>query len=131
MSLHRYAESCGALASELKDSLSTNDQEALDKWFGEHAQEEWWAWRDKHAEIVASYVSETESRRARKKSYKPHQPLLTFAAIQHCLEAQALIQVSQTLEPGGSYRDMAAAAGQAYQRLMNTYIPDWPKDPGY
>ena len=126
MNLHQYAEQCSALASELNDSLSETDQSALDRWFGEHDQEAWWAWREGREEIVVAYVSATASERARKKAYREHQPKLTLAAIQHCLEGQALLRVIENLEAGRSYRNMAALAGQAYQDLMGSYIPQWP-----
>ena len=128
MNLYRYAEQCGALARELLDSLSRQDRAALDRWFEEHDLKSWWAWRDTHEETIRAYAAATASQRARKKCWRELQPRLTWAAAQYCLEAQALLQVIEPLEPGCSYRHMAALAGQAYQDLLGSRIPDWPVD---
>jgi len=125
MNLQKYAARCGALASELIDSLSLQDRAALDKWFAEHDQRAWWAWREAHEETVAAYVSATAAQRARKRRWSELQPLLTWAAAQHCLEARALLHATDGLQSGCSYRDMAALAGQAYQELMRSPVPEW------
>lgn len=128
MPLSNYAEQCGALASELADSLSETDLAAIHELLDGRDRLAWEEWRVQHESLVREYVSATASQRARKKSWRPAQPLLTLAAIQHCLEGQALLQVIDGLEPGHSYRNMAAMAGQAYQNLMGNHIPDWPFD---
>lgn len=128
MNLDRYVAQCGELASELIDSLSLPDQQALREQLNATDLETWLAWRAKHAESVRAFVAASPSQRARKKSWQPARLLLTLAATQQCLEAELLLQAIQHLVPGNSYRDMAVMAGQAYNEVLCGSIDLWPFD---
>lgn len=130
MSLEHYADHAAALAQELIESLSETDVEALRANLSGGTLREWDCWRVSHEEDVAAFVSATPSQRARKAQWSEARLHLTLAAAQHCLEAAALLHVTDRLTPGYSYRQMASMAGRAYQDLMGRHIPDWPFDGG-
>lgn len=90
---------------------------------------DWIRWRNANETLISDFVAATPSKRSKKK-FKEHRLLLTMAGIQHCREAQALLTIfdGYDLNPGGSYRSMAAAAGRAFNRLCEFEIPYWPFD---
>lgn len=126
--LGNYAGASSSLAQELIDSLSEEEIQGLyDSLHGQRVLE-WIRWRHKNRLVVAQFVAETPSQRKRKKKYRGHIPHLTLAGAQHCMEASALLTVihQNLLVPGGSYRSMAAEAGQAYGQIFEFEIPYWP-----
>lgn len=127
MSLANYCSACSNLASELRSSLELNEIEALHRTLKGWKTMEWVKWRNSHDALVFDYVSSTPKQRTKKK-FEEFRLFLTMAGIQHCLEAHALLSVatSPELAPGGSYRDMAALAGNAYWKLYDHEIPYWP-----
>lgn len=126
MPLHNYAAQCRNLADELVDSLSDTQIQALRGLLFSLGARNWLDWRAAHAERVASFVSATPS--ARRKQPLPANDLLllTLAAYQHCCEAADLLVAACQLQPGGSYRHMAAQAGLSWRMLEQADWPDWP-----
>ncbi len=129
MGLGKYALACEGLADELRASLSESEVSDLHKLWAGRPVLDWIKWRQANANLVSAFVAATPSERRRRK-FKEHRLLLTMAGIQHCLEAHALLTVvdESFLDPGCSYRSMAALAGEAYDRLYDFDIPDWPFD---
>lgn len=89
---------------------------------------DWLKWRDENEKLIVAFVASTPSKRRKSKHFQAQKLLLTLAGIQHCMEAYALLKAvnNNYLEPGLSYRGMAAAAGLAYQQLFDVDIPYWP-----
>lgn len=123
-----YVSAASGLAEELRASLSEQEIDALHQALSGRPVIDWIRWRSENDSLVAEYVASTPSERNKKKKFKEHRLYLTMAGIQHCLEAHALLSVvtHSWLVPGGSYRSMAADAGDAYNRLYEYDIPYWP-----
>lgn len=129
MALGKYAAECEALADELRESLGEEDVAQLHELLAGRQIQEWIRWRDANINLVVDFVAASPSQRKRKK-FDGQRLLLTLAGIQHCLEAHALLTVidESFLEPGCSYREVAARAGEAYDHLFDFNVPDWPFD---
>jgi hypothetical protein len=129
MAFSSYALECEGLADELRESLSESELSELHELLAGRPVIDWIRWRTANAALISAFVGATPSQR-KKKMFREQRLLLTMAGIQHCLEAEALLTVldDPLLSPGNSYRGMAAVAGDAYQRLYDFEIPDWPFD---
>jgi hypothetical protein len=128
MSLANYCSACFNLANELRNSLELQEVEALHHALKGRKVVEWVRWRNSNDSLVYEFVEATPKERTKKVKFREHRLYLTMAAIQHCLEAQAILAVASdpVLLPGGSYRSMAAMAGHAYWKLVDHEIPYWP-----
>lgn len=130
--MDRYAQQAAALAEELVESLTEDEIQFLRERFAVATLQGWRAWRGEAADDVRAFVRATPSERRRRKRWREAFPLLTHAAYLHCARAHAmLLAVSQhDLTPGGSYRDAAARAGDAFQAAMGAEcdFPEWPWD---
>jgi hypothetical protein len=126
--LDNYASAALNLADELRASLSDPEIGALHSALSGRPVIDWIRWRNENSGLVSEYVSATPSQRNQKKKFKEHRLYLIMAGVQQCLEAHALLAVvtNSWLTPGGSYRSMAADAGEAYNRLYEYDIPYWP-----
>jgi hypothetical protein len=129
MGLGKYASACEGLAEELRTSIDEKELADLHKLLAGRPILDWIKWRQANAKLVSAFVAATPSQR-RNKKFRAHRLLLTMAGIQHCLEGHGLLAVvdESFLDPGCSYRSMAALAGEAYDRLYDFAIPDWPFD---
>ena len=126
--LGNYVSAASGLAEELRASLNEQEVSALHRALSGKLVIAWIKWRNENSSLVSEYVAATPSERSKKKKFKEHRLYLSMAGIQHCLEAHALLSVvtNSWLVPGGSYRGMAADAGEAYNRLYEFNIPFWP-----
>ncbi len=129
MGLGKYALECEGLANELRESLTEAEVSELHELLEGCTLQDWARVRDANHSLISAFVCATPTQR-RAKKFAKDKLVLTMAAIQHCLEAHALLTVvdESSLEPGCSYRDMAAQAGDAFDRLYDFAIPDWPFD---
>lgn len=127
MGLANYCTACFNLASELRNSLEANEVEALHSALKGRKVIDWVKWRNAHDDLVFDFVASTPKERTKKK-FREWRLHLTMAGIQHCLEAHAVLSVATLpeLTPSGSYRDMTALAGNAYWKLFEHEIPNWP-----
>lgn len=130
MRLDRYAHMCGAIASELAESLTTEDVTRLKADLDGETAYAWMAWRTQNEQRVAAFVAASPSERQRRKAWRQDRLRLTLAAIQHSLEGHAVLDAveREALEPGDPYRKVASRAGLAYSRIFGADIPDWPFD---
>ena len=127
MPLTRYANECRGLAEEIVESLTTRDTHALRDQVRELGMRGWVAWRATNTARVASYVAATPSARSKQRQYQTDRQLLALAAYAHCHEAADLLTAAARLQPGCSYRRMAADAGIQAERLQwEQDWTDWP-----
>lgn len=128
MPLHRYAAECQANAEELVESLTDTETEALYAWLLALGLSRWIDWRDAQRKRVAAFVSAAPSARNKQRQWQNDRLPLVLAGYAHCMEAADLLTEASRLQPGSSYRAMAAAAGLAYGRLIDQdqEWPDWP-----
>lgn len=129
MGLSKYVMACEGLAQELRDSLTEAEISELYNLLQGLPLADWIKLRLTHQKSVSAFVRATPTQRKGAK-FRKDRLILTLAGIQHCLEAHAMLSVvnESFLEPGCSYRDMAARAGDAYERLFDFAVPDWPFD---
>ncbi|MEO0035544.1 MAG: hypothetical protein RLZZ501_1567 [Pseudomonadota bacterium] len=130
MPLSRYAAEAQGLTEELRLSLSQEDIEYLRRHLASIGADGWLSWKEKNANHIYRYASSSPSERKRRKEWSDPaiKTVLVFAAMQHLQMGTALLSemVASRLEPGIGYRDMAAAAGDAYRRLLRRLPSDWP-----
>lgn len=141
MPLQRYSEESFGIAQELADSLDDEQIAALRDLLLSLGGRRWLDWRATHTERVASFVSAAPAARAKRKLPPSDRLLLSLAAYQCCVDAGELLHQAAQLRPGGSYRQMTAVAGMAYQRMTDEArraMPEWPwgdpdpfDDPGF
>jgi len=126
--LANYASASYNLAEELRASLTEEEILALYKALAGRRVMDWMRWRNANEDLVADFVASTPSARTKRKKFNEFRLYLTMAGVQHCLEAHALLTVvtNSWLVPGGSYRSMAADAGNAYNQLFEIDVPYWP-----
>ncbi|GMU82307.1 MAG: hypothetical protein AMXMBFR47_21780 [Planctomycetota bacterium] len=120
---------CAGLAEELRCSITEEEVAELHRVLTGLSVTDWIEWRDVNMESVCDFVASTPSQRKAAK-FKKSKLVLTMAGVQHCLEAEAILRAADEhfLEPGGPYREMAARAGRAFDRLFEFEIPNWPFD---
>ena len=128
MSLGNYIGACSTLADELILSLTPQELEHLHASLKGKKVMDWVRWRLNNENLVAEFVAATPQQRKTRKKFDAERLYLTMAGAQHCLEARALLSVvvNSVLRPGGSYREMAAAAGLAYGHAFASEVPYWP-----
>ncbi|MBI2176839.1 MAG: hypothetical protein HYU38_00605, partial [Candidatus Tectomicrobia bacterium] len=120
------AESCKNLAQEFAVSLSKEDLAELRAELTEKSWEEWLAWRREDESMVVEYISVPPSVRRRRKEWQEPglRRRLSLAGMRHCLEAEAFLGVIEScwVEYGGTYREIAIRAGQAFSKLLDEWI---------
>lgn len=128
MSLGTYVGACKNLARELVSSLSAGEIDAVHAALQGKKVIDWIRWRGEHDGLVAEFVASTPKERLSKKKFQADRLYLTMAGAQMCLEGAALLKVLQNglLDPGPSYRHMAATAGMAFGDVFSADIPYWP-----
>ncbi len=130
MGLENYAAVCDEFLSELRESLTEEDIDELQSDCAALGSMAWYQWEKKNFEEVALYVLATPSARKKKKAWQenPHRRRLVLAAIHHVYRARAILSslLEYNLQPGPSYREMAASAGLAYLYTVFSDIPQWP-----
>jgi len=82
---------------------------------------------------LSSFVSAAPGARRAKRAWQDPvvRRRMTLAAIFHVMQAEIVLNTlhQMDLTPGGSYRDMAAYAGEAYNRIVfDQDVPLWPFD---
>lgn len=132
MTLYTYTSKCTEFAEELADALTIADIDALRADCAAIGLRGWYGWLNSSAQTVSAFVASTPSQRRKKKAWQD-QPLrrrLVLGAIWYVNCGHRLLDMidEYRLEPGGSYRDTAARAGDAYVELVYNRIPDWPFD---
>lgn len=128
MPLTRYASECRALAEEAAQMPSEAEIATLREQLRALGLSGWLAWRQAHAERVASFVSAAPAARKTRRQWQNDRLLLVLAAYQYCQGAADLLSAAERLRPGCSYRQMAAEAGLAHDRLQSQDWLDWPWD---
>ena len=129
MEFGRYKSETRWLAEEIVENFSEDEIETLYSTLEEMGLDEWWKWKDEHSDLIMQYVNATPSQRAKTKKYVNAMPLVGFAAYQHCMAGYAFICKAEELQfyIGGSYRGMAAQAGNSFINLSNHYEHEsWP-----
>lgn len=128
--LVNYVSAMFNLAEELRSSIEEKEIDALHSALSGRSVVDWIRWTNSNENLVSEYVASTPSERNKKKKFKENRLYLIMAGVQHCLKAHALLSVitNSWLVAGGSYRSMAANAGDAYNRLYEYDIPYWPFD---
>lgn len=131
MSLKNYASACKDQLTELKSSLSQADIKELAEDYACLLNQQWVDWLGQHEDEIASFVRATPAARRAKKKWQDQTTRLrlTLAAIFHLMQAEIVLNTLHEihLTAGGSYRDMAANAGEAYNRIaVDPDIPLWP-----
>lgn len=131
MSLGNYVSACRNLIWELKNSLSSEDIQALAADYAALLSKEWVHWLDENDAHLHAFVIATPAARRAKRAWQAPvmRRRLTLAAIFHLQQAEIVLNTvfEMNLEPGGSYRGMAAAAGEAYNRIVfDSEVPLWP-----
>lgn len=126
--LANYAVAANELARELMLALDPSEVEQLHEEICGLRVMDWIKWRINHHESICDFVSSTPARRLKLKKFQEHRLLLSLAGIQLCKEGAALLTVitAPDIRAGGSYRDTAMLAGDAYNRLFEHRIPNWP-----
>lgn len=127
MSLSSYAAQCsGLLAEELATTLDADDIQAVRVGLASATLADWLRFRADNADAVATFLAATPAQRRQRKAWQGSFPFLVLAAWQLCQEAARLLRAASRLEPGQSYRRMAADAGQQWQALEADPPADWP-----
>ena len=129
MPLSRYASECERIAKELANYLSDEDHSLLRETLSQqYGWADFFRWRRKKTQTVSAIVAAAPAARAKilGRYASDERRLLVLAAIQHCVEAADLLVQIERLQPGISYRDMAAAAGEVSVRLQITTASYWP-----
>ena len=114
----RYASEARGIADEIRESV-WNDESvsaATETAVQTMTVREWIEWRIDAADEIAAFAAATPSARRRRR-WKTPLPLLSLGAYQFCLEAACLLDKTDLLEPGGSYREMLHAAGMAARQV--------------
>lgn len=122
--LGNYAYACEQLLAELKNFLSTDEVVFLRDDCALMGRKKWidWVYSDVFRTEIHAFVVATPSKRKTKKAWvdprlKGH---LALAAFHHVWRAKQVLELSRdiSITPGGSYRDMALAAGVFYEGLL-------------
>lgn len=126
--LANYVSGSSNIGEELRASLQPRDIALLRERLLGRPVSYWLRWRVENHDLICSFVAATPSDRKKLKKFRDHYLTLAMAGIQLCQEAAVLLEVitAPPLTVGGPYREMAAFAGDAYNRLFNTNIPYWP-----
>lgn len=126
--LANYVSGTREIAQELRMALESSEVEALRTLLLGKSSRDWMSWRVHNHDLVCEFVAATPSQRKKLKKFQENWLLLSLAGFHHCKEASVLLNVitSPPLQPGSSYREMAALAGDAYNRIFDEDVPDWP-----
>ncbi len=131
MPLSRYASQCRSFAVELFDSMTDKDVELLREDLASLEAGDWLDWVEAHHSDIVAFVRATPTKRLKRIPWQDShlRRRLVLAAIRHVQCAEALMNgiVDHQMVPGGSYRDMAAIAGIAYEDICLRNRPQyWP-----
>ncbi len=129
MSFGKYVRETSGLANEILEEFSEQDIDTIYSELKTMGIKGWWEWKQENHNLIMQYVSATPSQRGKAKKYKLAMPLLGYASYQHCLAGYYFIRKAESIQVsiGGSYRDMAATAGDLFQETANYYEhEDWP-----
>jgi len=130
MSLRKYAAACSGFVSELKGGLTKEDVDGLREDLKAMGARNWIVWGIRNEQHVYLFVSATPKERARRKEWQDPvaKRRLTLAAIWWCWNAESLLRILDEafLQPGISYRDMAAEAGRTLEKLKAVKNLRWP-----
>lgn len=126
--LANYASGSSNIGEELRAVLQPSDIASLRERLLGRPVSYWLRWRIENHDLICSFVAATPSGREKLEKFRDHYLLLVMAGVQLCQEVAVLLEAITTppLTVGGSYREMAALAGDAYNRLCGTNIPYWP-----
>jgi len=129
MNLGRYPSEVYGLAEEIKYEFSEEEIEQLFFDLSKMGFAKWLKWKQENHQLIIEYLQATPSKRSKLNKFKPNQPLLAFAAFQHCLAGYKLLIEIETnfIAPGQTYRGMAASAANAYQAVCEAIEHElWP-----
>ena len=129
MSLESYAGMCKTLSQELLTILGRDEISELRAFLSNITRSEWLTWRSAHHSEVMAFVSATHSQGGCNEIRDDPvlKGLFVLAAHHHCLEAHAVLDVlTEKNRLEGSYREVAAYAGDCYRRILISLIPTWP-----
>jgi hypothetical protein len=130
--MHKYAAKTHAFEDELKATLSSGALKNLHADMAQLGKKAWFVWEAAHTAEVAAFVRASVAQRAKRRAWQPPdmKGRLVLASIRHVLYARLMLRLVShpSLQPGGSYRDTAADAGEAYWELLCEDVPCWPLD---
>ena len=130
MTLAAYAAESRRLAEELIGETTESDIEQLRAELASEEQGRWVAWCIlNRAEICKLLTAPPVKRRSRKSWRDPRSgPRFRLACIQSALHGAATLDLLETygLQPGGSYRETAANAGDVFLDLYRLEMYLWP-----
>jgi hypothetical protein len=130
MSLALYAANCEGLVQELVKSLDDADIAALRQDCAALGFEGMKRWSGNNLNLVEKYVRATPSQRKKKKEWRDPvlRGRLVLSSIQYISLARNFLEgiEEHMIWPGGSYRDMAAAAGKAFYSIFWKGVDAWP-----
>jgi len=126
MSLSNYVGASNGLCLELKEYLTKENKNALKSELSAMGLQAYHSWFYKHQSEIVEYLALTPSQR-KKKKYQQRTDilLLIFGALKMAYIGRDFLSaiVENNLEPGGSYRDTAANAGQSgYEYYLKTAL---------
>lgn len=126
--LANYINGTREISEELFTLLENAEIKELHGTLSGWSSRDWMKWRIQNHDLVCSFVAATPSQRKKLKKFQQQRLMLTLAGFHHCREASTLINsiTSPSLCAGLSYREMAALAGDAFNRLFDDDIPIWP-----
>ena len=126
--VYKYAAKAKALAKETVGDLTDKQVTSLQSELSEMGLLAWRQWRESHSQDIYEYMAATPSQRQKKKSWQYKQAKLAFAAYwDYQFASQFLSALDDPgLQPGGSYRQVAADAAQVYQTLRKNSLDAWP-----
>lgn len=131
MELDNYVVACKNFRLELQNLLTPEDKSALIYDIRTLGNSGWCHWQAQNEELIFEFVSATPSARRARKSWKDPvlRRRLILGSLYHVIQARILLGTicEMHLEAGSSYRDMAARAGEAYNRIvLDEAVPLWP-----
>ncbi len=123
-----YVTETLGVAEELCNGWTEQDWSAIQPRFAGMTKAEWEDWRISHLSEISAFVSSTPKERSAKKKWANDRPLLTIAAIQHCIAAYELLDLVQRQCTGRSYRQMTAQAGSVHRSIQASLAAYHPHD---
>lgn len=126
--LANYVSGTREIGQELLLSLEPLEIDLLRTLLLGKSSRDWMSWRVHNHDLVCEFVAATPSQRKKLKKFQENRLFLSLAGFHHCKEASVLLRVitSPPLQAGSSYREMAALAGDAYNRIFDEDVPVWP-----
>lgn len=132
MSYHHYAQAAQNHVFELFRSITLGEIDHLSELLESLGEQKWRDWRVQNFQEILSYLRATPSERKKKRRWQNPDisVLLKYNAYREASRAYSLLYAIGVhyLPASGPYRDMTAAAADAYYEVLLQRFPDWPFD---